>query len=428
MPISQIADVIVPSEFSEYTVENSLLSTAFFESGVLVPNPLIKSQLAAGSNNFNIPFWGEDENDPDITSDVPTQLSTPLKITASKQVVRKSFLHQSWSEMNLASELAGSDALQRVQSRVLAYWNRTHERRLIASLMGVLYGNVANNSADMVNDISGNTGTAGTTTSPYFNGDSVIDTALTLGDRLSDVKSIAMHSKIYGEALKNDEIQFFKPSDNAIEIPTYKGMSVIIDDNLTTTNAGVYVTILFGPGAVGFGVSEPNSGYGTEIFRYPSSGNGGGQTELHSRVNVALHPLGMSFVGASVAGESPTAVELALPANWTRAVSQRKRHANRKINSTLLNSVMQYAAADSQLCAQAISIYMHRVQDNGFVRFDSLQDAPAAKTYFEFLVAIGILKKDINLVSRRSLGEITISCTVGKVAIEPSITNRKAFI
>jgi hypothetical protein len=51
----------------------------------------------------------------------------------------------------------------------------------------------------------------------------VIDTALTLGDRLSDVKAIATHSAIYGEALKANDITFFKPSENAIEIPTYKG-------------------------------------------------------------------------------------------------------------------------------------------------------------------------------------------------------------
>ena len=30
-------------------------------------------------------------------------------------------------------------------SRVLAYWDRQWEKRLIASLMGVLYSNVANN-------------------------------------------------------------------------------------------------------------------------------------------------------------------------------------------------------------------------------------------------------------------------------------------
>jgi len=328
---TQISDVVVPAEFSEYIAENSLVSTALFQSGVLVPNSLIESQLAAGSTNFTIPFWGDlGENDPDITSDNPAVLSTPLKLSAHSQTVRKSFLHQSWSEMNLASELAGSNALVRIQSRVLDYWNRTHERRLIASLMGVLYSNVANNGGDMVNDIHA---LAGTVTLPgtnvtvpanAFNGLSVINTALTLGDKLSDMQAIAMHSAIYGEALKNNEIQFFKPSDNSLQIPTYKGMAVIVDDNLQTAVAGTYITILFGPGAVGFGVSQPNTGYGTEVWRVPSAGNGGGLTELHSRINVATHPLGMSFAGATVAGESPTTAELALPANWSRAVSQRK--------------------------------------------------------------------------------------------------------
>jgi len=133
-----------------------------------------------------------------------------------------------------------------------------------------------------------------------------------------------MHSKVYGEALNNDEITFFKPSDNSLDIPTYKGMGVIVDDNLTTATAGVYVTILFGPGAVGYAVAPPRTGYGTELWRIPSAGNGGGVTELHSRFDVAFHPLGFAFTGSSVAGVSPTQAELGLAANWTRAYSQRK--------------------------------------------------------------------------------------------------------
>lgn len=74
-------------------------------------------------------------------------------------------------------------------------------------------------------------------------------------------------------------------------------------------------------------------------------------------------------------------------------------HENQKIKSTLLSSVMHYAAFNSELCAQAIDIYIHRVQDNGFVRFDNLKDASAAKTYYEFLTTIGILKQNILLVS-----------------------------
>jgi len=284
-----------------------------------VRNNEITSQLQAGAQSFTVPFWADlGESEADITNDDPTDLSTPLKITAARQVVRKSFLHQSWSEMSLASELSGDNALARVQNRVSAYWDRQFEKRLIATLKGVLFSNVANNASDMVNDISGAAGALAN-----FNGGAVIDTALTLGDRLSDVKAIAMHSAIYGEALKNDEIQFFKPSENEIEVATYKGMAVIIDDNLAPAS-GVYITILMGMSAVGFGVAEPRTGWGTELFRKPDAGHGGGQSVLHSRMNVGIHPLGFTFAAASVAGDSPTIVELATASNWTRAVAQRK--------------------------------------------------------------------------------------------------------
>ncbi len=51
-----------------------------------------------------------------------------------------------------------------------------------------------------------------------------------------------------------------------------------------------------------------------------------GNTTLHSRFDVAIHPLGFAFTGASVASVSPVQAELALAANWTRAyVHQRRR-------------------------------------------------------------------------------------------------------
>ncbi|MDE1178469.1 MAG: hypothetical protein PW789_17995 [Edaphobacter sp.] len=242
---SRIADVIVPEVFTNYQVQNTLVSTALFESGVTVENGEMKSQLQAGAESFAVAYWLDPAAgaEADVTNDDPTILSTPQKIGAGKQVVRKSFLHASWGEMSLASELSGSDALVRIQDRVQAYWDQQLQKRLIATLRGVLYSNVANNASDMVVDISAASGDAAS-----FNGSAVVDTALTLGDRLGDVKAIAMHSAIYGQALKANEITFFKLSENSIELPTYKGMAVIIDDSLSPV-AGVYTTILMGQGA-----------------------------------------------------------------------------------------------------------------------------------------------------------------------------------
>ncbi|MDE1156276.1 MAG: hypothetical protein PW735_11190 [Acidobacteriaceae bacterium] len=121
----QIADVIVPEEFTAYQVENSMVNTALFQSGVLVQNGAIASQLEAGAESFTVPFWLDlADTEADITNDDPTILSTPQKVTASKQTIRKSFLHQSWSEMSLDSELSGDSAFARIQSRVGAYWDR----------------------------------------------------------------------------------------------------------------------------------------------------------------------------------------------------------------------------------------------------------------------------------------------------------------
>ena len=317
----QIADVVVPAEFTAYQVENSMVNTAFFQSGAVVKNGAISAQLQAGAESFVTPFWSDlADVEADITSDDPTVMSTPQKITANKQVVRKSFLHQSWSEMSLASELAGSSALDRIKSRVNAYWNRQASARIIASLRGIIASNVTNNGSDMVNDISASS-------SPNFSPAAVIATAATLGDRLEDVKAIAMHSAIYAEALTEDLIQFLPGSQGSLTLATFRGLAVILDDSLSPVD-GFYTTILFGPGAIGYGMSEPTTGFGTELFRVPAAGNGGGQSILHSRFNMSCHPLGFAWndgTGATaIAGDSPSLADLANGAHWTRAVSQRK--------------------------------------------------------------------------------------------------------
>ena len=327
MPTVQIADLIVPAEFTAYQVENSFVSSAFFESGVAITNGVIEDQLRAGATQFTVPVWNDlGDTEPNYSTDNPNQLSVPNKINAYAMNVRKTFANNSWSTMDLAGELSGDSPLTRIQDRVSAYWTRHLEKRLIASLLGVLYSNVANNAGDMVLDISGASGTAAT-----FSASPVIDAASTLGDRLNDVKTIAMHSHVYTQALKNDEIAFL-PGSQGQPIKTYRGMAVVVDDSLVTVTPGVYVTVLFGAGAVGYGTSEPREGVGTEVWRNPAAGNGGGQSILYSRMNMGLTPAGFTWSDTYVtggntvglAGESPSLAELATPAHWARATSQRK--------------------------------------------------------------------------------------------------------
>jgi hypothetical protein len=89
----QITDVVVPAEFTAYQVENSMLSTALFQSGVALLNGEMSAQLTAGAEQFTVPFWSDiPDIEADIATDDATILSTPQKITVAAQVVKKSSL------------------------------------------------------------------------------------------------------------------------------------------------------------------------------------------------------------------------------------------------------------------------------------------------------------------------------------------------
>jgi hypothetical protein len=125
---------------------------------------------------------------------------------------------------------------------------------------------------------------------------------------------------------KLDLIDFVPDSEGKVQIKSFQGRRVIVDDTLPTRNGTtdgiVYTSYLFGPGAFGKGSSpldtEPlQGGFGTagvEIARAPLDSD----TILINRRRYILHPRGVKFTSASVAGDTPTNAELELGANWTR--------------------------------------------------------------------------------------------------------------
>lgn len=319
MAVVRLSDIIEPEVFTQYIVQNTMAKTALAESGVLANNAVIADQLSAGAHAFTIPGWLDlADDEADVVNDDPASQSTPNKIGSFKQKVRKSFLHGSWSTMNLASEIAGDDAMARIQSRVVAYWNRQVQKRLVSSLQGIEASNLANDGGDMILDITGETETA-------FSAAAVIDAAGTMGDAMDSLSAIAMHPDTYRKALKDDLIEFQPDSQGSLTMPTFRGLAVIMDESMpkVVDTATTYTSVLFGAGAVGYGMSSPRVADGTEVENLPSSGNGGGQQILHSRVNLAVHPLGFSWSDTAVAGESPTIAELADATNWTRSIERK---------------------------------------------------------------------------------------------------------
>lgn len=326
MATTQLTDVIVPEVYRDYMAVNDPRVTRLFESGIIARSELLDQLARQGGSMVEMPFWRDldPEADPNISSDDPASESTPQKIEAGRMRALKAFLNQSWSDMDLVGELAGSDPMGRIVERTNRYWSHQWQRRLIASLVGILADNEANDDGDMVEDIA--TDEEGDPSDDeLFGGEAFIDAELTLGDAIGEIQAFGVHSQVYARARKLDLIEFIRPSEAEPEIPTYQGKQVIVDDNLPAeqgTNRITYTTVLFGSGAIAYGEGDPRNP--VEVDRKPAAGDGGGQEVLHERRTFLIHPFGYAVDEGQVSGQSATLSELESAAFWDRVVNHRK--------------------------------------------------------------------------------------------------------
>lgn len=57
MAVTRLSDVIVPEVFTDYVVHNTMEKSALVQSGIMTRNAEIATQLQAGADSFNVPFW-----------------------------------------------------------------------------------------------------------------------------------------------------------------------------------------------------------------------------------------------------------------------------------------------------------------------------------------------------------------------------------
>lgn len=320
-----LSDVYEPLTFNQEVQEKAIELNNFLQSGVISPDPQLSQMASIGGHIGELPFYlGLANTEPRYSNDTQGTTPAPDGLGDGKQIFRKAMQNNSWSVMDLSRELALEDPLGAITNRVAKYWAVNTEKRIINSATGLLLENLANED-DMVNAVHSET-VAGTTDANRISADAVIDAAATMGDHAGDVTMIAMHSVQYTRLQKLNLIAFIPDARGEINIPTYLGYRVIVDDSMPvragTTDGLVYTTMLFAENSIAYGMGQPN--VPSEVERDPASGNGGGEEILYSRSTEIIHPKGYQFTSASVAGQSATYAELAAAANWDRAYANRK--------------------------------------------------------------------------------------------------------
>lgn len=327
MATTRLSDIIDVTVFRDLPPVNGPEKTAFYESGVVTSNALLNELAGAAGKTAELPFWKDLDGSIELnySDDDPSNTATPQKVVQGEQIARKAFVNQGWQSADLASELAlGARAIDQVRARTDTYFTRQWQRRLIATVNGIIADNIANDDGDMVVNVANEEGTAATA-DEKFNRDAFVEATNTLGDRYDELTAISVHSAVYSQMVKNNDIDFIPDSEGRLSIPTYLGLRVIVDDGMNVeagdTDGFKYTSVLFGASAFGFGEGNPE--VPVEIERYADQGNGGGIETLWVRETYVLHPFGFKVTGTPSNGITFDLSELATAATVDRVVERK---------------------------------------------------------------------------------------------------------
>lgn len=335
-PTTRVGDVIVPELFTPYSQNLTTEKSRLIQSGLITRSEQLDNFLAGGGLTIQMPSFKDLDNDAeristdtsvpfaDADASLPAGVArppNPLKIGTLREVAVRLSRNNSWSSSNLAATLAGADPMNAIASRVSDYWVRRMQALFIAVWKGVIADNAANDSGDYALDISGASFVDGVTN---FSAEAFLDAAQTMGDNQSSLRAVLTHSVVYNRMQKNNLIDFIPDSEGRVNIPTFLGHEVIVDDAMPRSGS-VYDTWFFGDGATQMGIGSPPNP--TEVERKPGAGNGGGQDVLYNRVEWAIHPTGHAFVMSSIPDGGPANTDLDDATSWDRRFPERKQIA-----------------------------------------------------------------------------------------------------
>jgi len=302
MALTLLTDVIVPEIFNPYVIERTATLSALRQSGILAPVEGIT--VPASGRTINMPFWQDLSGNSQVLPSNGTSALSTAKIEAGQDVAVILRRGNAWSDNDLAGALAGSDPMTAIGDLVAEWWARDDQTTALSVLKGVF---AAPSMAGNVHDISALSGT-----DAVFSAESFIDASFKLGDAADRLTAVAVHSATYALMLKSDLIDFVPDSAGRMNIPTYLGKRVIVDDGMPRTADGVYTTYLFGPGALGYAEGTP--AVPTATFRQELEGN----NVLVNRRYIVIHPRGVAWQSPTIAGESPTNAEMEESDAWER--------------------------------------------------------------------------------------------------------------
>ena len=312
MAVTRLSDMIVPEVFAAYVTAQTMEKSALVQGGI-VANDAVMNELAGGpSTLINMPYLEALGGESEVMSDAGQMAAD--KLVASQDVARKLARTKAWGATGLSAALTGADPMGAVADSLAEWWARDLQRVLLSELVGVF---AAESMAGKVLDISGKTGNAA-----LWSAEAFVDANQLMGDAKDAITAVAMHSAVEAYLAKQQLIEYETGAEKGVRVPMYMGKRVIVDDGMPYDPAtGKGAAYLFGEGAFALGNGKHPRIVEVEVERDRMASSG--EDYLVSRRVFLLHPRGVKWTEADVAGLFPTNAELAKGENWKRVFEEK---------------------------------------------------------------------------------------------------------
>lgn len=313
MAVTTIADLqIVPSKFTEYTLERTTEKSMLVKSGIVISDPAVSEIISGtpkGGNLITMPFYnplsGEDEvfGEEEIGVD---------KITTDNEVATLLVRQKAWGDTDLSKVFGGTDPISAIGNLIADWWNEREQAVMLSTLKGILNPSSGALKAHVL-DVSAAAGN-----DCIIGVDNTLDAKQLMGDAYDKLGMVFMHSATYTQLQKQQNIETEYDATLKIKIDYYLGYQVIVDDGMPYDSAvKTYMTYFLGKGVFARNDGMPRGLIGTEVDRNKLKA----QNILINRRALVMHPLGLSWkADAALTGGKKYAAnaDLEKAANWTR--------------------------------------------------------------------------------------------------------------
>jgi hypothetical protein len=320
MAITTFANMqIVPEKFSQYVIDRSTALNTLVSAGIASPDATVGKLINGqpeGGQFIQIPMWNPLEGEEDVFGENDVSVGDIKTKQARATLLMR---QRAWGSTDLAHVLGGADPMG-ATIQLIADWRNAREQQVYLS---ILKGIFATDGAlkEHVNDISEGTGEAA-----YISRESTLDTKQLLGDHYKALGMVFMHSATYTYLQKKELIlrqPWINPAGETIEIETYLGYRVIVDDGMPVADA-VYDTYFMGKNCFIRQEGTPEGFVATETDRDKL----GAKNYLINRWCQIIHPRGLSWVNEgeylNPDNKYPSNADLEVAANWKLVVDHKK--------------------------------------------------------------------------------------------------------